>query len=69
MTDYMYESLDNDKVCAVNAWDLQKAFDSVNRDILVNKFSWYDIECKVIEQLVCNRSQYVEINGKSLRKN
>ncbi|CAL8143432.1 unnamed protein product [Orchesella dallaii] len=64
LTDFLYEKLDEGNVCAVLALDLQKAFDSVNRDILVNKLLWYGIDCKIINELIFNRSQYVEVNNK-----
>lgn len=39
LTDYIYESIDKDKVCPIIMLDLQKAFDSVDRDILFKKLS------------------------------
>lgn len=39
----MYESIDNGQVCALIALDLQKAFDCVDRNILIHKLSWYGI--------------------------
>jgi len=39
----------------------QKAFDSVNRGILINKLLWYGIDCKLINSLLNDRGQYVQI--------
>lgn len=64
ITDFLYESIDSGEICALVALDLQKAFDSVNRDILLEKLSWYGIECKLIKSLLTNRAQYVQCNDK-----
>lgn len=69
LTDYVYENLDDNQICAIIALDLQKAFDSVNRDILIEKMKWYGIDNNLIKSLIHGRSQYVELNNmKSERK-
>ncbi len=59
ITDFLYESIDNGQIGALIALDLQKAFDSVNRDDLIHKLSWYCINCNIINSLLTNRAQYV----------
>lgn len=69
LTDQLYENMDKNQVSVVVVvtLDLQKAFDSIDRQLLINKLKWYGIDCKVINSLLCNRGQFVEVNGKSSR--
>ena len=46
--------------------DLEKAFDTVNHDILIQKLSYYGFRGnsqKLIKSFLTNRKQYVSING------
>lgn len=63
LTDSLYDDIENN-VCPIIALDLQKAFNSVDRDILFQKLSWYGITDKCIISLLSNRGQYVEIKNK-----
>ena len=52
-------------VCGVFV-DLEKAFDTVNHNILCNKLNYYEIRGntnKLIQSYLTNRKQYVSING------
>ena len=66
MTNLISESLDNGKfVCGIFV-DLQKAFDTVDHKILLSKLEHYGIQGianKWFETYLCNRKQYVSING------
>jgi hypothetical protein len=61
ITDYMYQEIDKGKVCLVVTIDLRKAFDKVDRTVLLHKLSWYGIDTKLIESLLKDRSQYVSL--------
>jgi hypothetical protein len=59
VSDYIYEALDNNEVCILVSLDFKKAFDKVDRNVLINKLQWYNIESDLIQSLLSNRSQYV----------
>jgi retron-type reverse transcriptase len=61
ITDYMYQEIDKGKVCLVVTIDLRKAFDKVDRAVLLHKLTWYGIDTKLIESLLKGRSQYVSL--------
>ena len=64
-TNYIYESLDNDKLVFSLYLDLKKAFDSVDHEILLGKLSHYGIRgtpLKWFRSYLTNRRQYVAIN-------
>ena len=66
ITENIKNALDNGKyVCGVFI-DLQKAFDTVNHDILIDKLSYYGIRGlsnQWFKSYLSNRKQYVSING------
>ena len=63
------KSLDNDEVMCGGFIDLQKAFDTVNHEILLEKLNHYGIRSKEnnwFRSFLTNRKQYVSINGLSI---
>ena len=66
ITENIKKALDNgNHVCGVFI-DLQKAFDTVNHDILIDKLSYYGIRGipnQWFKSYLSNRKQYVSING------
>lgn len=66
--DFIYESLDKNEICIVVSLDFQKAFDTVDREILLEKMKWYGINCDIIKSLIMNRQQYVQINDNNTIK-
>ena len=59
-------SLDNDEIVCGVFIDLQKAFDTVNHEILLEKLNNYGIRSKEnnwFRSFLTNRKQYVSING------
>jgi len=52
----------------VVALDIAKAFDKVNRNILIQKLKWYGISSEIIDSFLSNRSQFVSLvqNDKTL---
>jgi hypothetical protein len=61
ITDFMYESLAKGNVCIVVTLDLRKAFDKVDREVLVHKLQWYGIDPRLIDSLLKERSQFVSL--------
>ena len=62
---------DNKKVACGVFIDLQKAFDTVNHKILLEKLKYYGVRgvtYKLFESYLSNRYQYVSINGSLSRK-
>ena len=60
------KSLDNDEIVCGVFIDLQKAFDTVNHEILLGKLNHYGIRSKENNwflSFLTNRKQYVSING------
>ena len=66
ITESIRSALDNDKtVCGIFV-DLQKAFDTVNHDILIDKLNYYGIRGTAntwFKSYLSNRKQFVSING------
>ena len=59
-------SLNNNQTCAAILLDLSKAFDSVNRSILLYKLHAYGIRgppYKLLESYLSNRTQYIHTNS------
>jgi len=64
LMDYIYKLICDDKIGMMISLDLKKAFDKVDRKLLIEKLGWYGIESGWFEALLTNRKQYVEYNGK-----
>ena len=66
MTEHIRELLDTGNyVCGVFV-DLEKAFDTVNHNMLCDKLNYYGLRGNVnnlIQSYLANRKQYVSING------
>ena len=66
ITEHIRELIDSGSyVCGVFA-DLEKAFDTVNHNILCDKLNYYGLHGNVnrlIQSYLVNRKQYVSING------
>ena len=62
-------NIDNGKMNSVVFLDIEKAFDTVNHEILLQKLSCYDIkdqELMFFQSYLYNRTQSCNINGKML---
>ena len=65
-TDFWYENIDPSNVNLTIFLDLRKAFDTVDRDVLLKKFRAYGIRGKAgywFESYVSNRKQFCSLNG------
>lgn len=65
---FIYENLDKSSIVFSLYLDLQKAFDSVDHGILLNKLSFYGIRGVALEwfrSYLSNRRQYVNVNDKN----
>lgn len=69
LTDFIYNSLDEGKICILVSLDLRKAFDKVVREILIEKLKWYGIDEAVINSHLNERGQYVVCKHNGLTKN
>ncbi len=68
LTENIKASLDNKKFGCGIFIDLQKAFDTVNHDILLKKLEHYGIRGTSLnwfQSYLCDRKQYVSVNGHS----
>ena len=66
ITETMRKALDDNKFACWIFIDLQKAFDTVNHEILLNKLEYYGIRglpLKWFESYLKDRTQFVFING------
>ena len=66
LTESIKHSIDNRKYGCEIFLDLQKAFDTVNHNILVQKLEHYGVRGNVLDwfrSYLCGRSQYVTVNG------
>jgi len=66
MTEDIKYHLDSNKFVSGIFIDLEKAFDTVNHEILCNKLSYYGFRGKVndlIKSFLMNRTQFVSVNG------
>jgi len=68
ISDFIYDALDKNKFAIIVALDIAKAFDKVNRNILIQKLKWYGISSEIIDSFLNNRSQFVSLvkNDKTL---
>jgi hypothetical protein len=55
----MYESLERGHICIAVTTYLRKAFDKVDRDVLVREVKWYGISTGLIDSLLSDGSQFV----------
>ena len=68
LTETIKSSLDNKRFGCGIFIDLQKAFDTVNHDILLQKLEYYGIRGTALKRFhsyLTNRKQFVSINGHS----
>ena len=66
MTETIWKALDIDDYACGIFIDLQKVFDTVNHEILIDKLNYYGIRGvgnKWFNSYLTNRSQYVSIQG------
>ena len=66
ITELIRKAIDNKKIACGVFIDLQKAFDTVNHKILLQKLKYYGIRgvaYKLFESYLNSRYQYVSING------
>ena len=66
MTEMIRATLDNKRFGCGVFIDLQKAFDTVNHNILIAKLENYGVRGNVLKwfkSYLCNRDEYVSING------
>lgn len=49
-------------VCLFTAIDVSIAFDTVDRDVLLQMLEWYGIKHKVINSMMEERTQFVIVN-------
>jgi hypothetical protein len=61
IADYVYESLDRNHVCFIISLDIMKAFDTIDRDILIQKLAWYGIRSNLIWSFINDCDQFVSI--------
>lgn len=62
----IYDSLDERKFCGALFLDLQKAFDTINHELLLQKLEFYGIRGKansLLRSYLTNRMQHVSVNG------
>jgi hypothetical protein len=70
LTDLLYEGLAKNRVCLVVPLDFRNAFDKVDRNVLLHKIRWYNVDSKLIDSFLNERSQYkVELLHELLRLN
>ena len=66
LTEYIKNLLDSGNIVCGVFIDLEKAFDTVNHEILCQKLIYYGFRGKsqlLIKSFLSNRKQYVSING------
>ena len=71
ITELIRNAIDDKNVACGIFIDLQKAFDTVNHKILLQKLKYYGIRgvaYELFESYLYNRYQYVSINGKCSKK-
>jgi len=64
LMDYLYSNLAEDKICLMVSIDMKKAFDKVNRKLLIQKLISYGINCAWFVSYLSSRKQYVDHNNK-----
>ena len=66
LLDYLYDTIDHNEFAIALFIDYQKAFDTVNRNILLRKIEKYGIRGRALDLVtsyLSNRYQYVKINN------
>jgi hypothetical protein len=61
IADYVYESLDRNHVCFIISLYIMKAFETIDRDILIQKLAWYGIRSNLIWSFINDCDQFVSI--------
>jgi len=67
LTDFLYSKIDEGYVCIVISLDLRKAFDKVDRELVLHKLSWYNIDKHWFLDYLSNRTQFVYHNNQTSR--
>ncbi|CAL8068997.1 unnamed protein product [Orchesella dallaii] len=62
ITEFIRESYENNEVCIILALDFRKAFDKIDKKVLINKLKWYNIDTTLLESLLEERTQYVMLD-------
>jgi len=68
LTDHLFAEIDKGNVCILISLDLRKAFDKVNRELILHKLGWYNINTHWFESYLKDRSQYVHHNDRDSDK-
>ena len=63
-TEIMYNHIKKNEICILVSLDLRKAFDTVNKNILLEKLTWYNIDNSWFKSYLTNRPQFVDLNEK-----
>jgi hypothetical protein len=61
LSDYIYESLDRNHICFVISLDIMKAFDKVDRSLLIEKLAWYGVNSDLVNSFLSDRHQFVQL--------
>jgi hypothetical protein len=61
LSDILYLKRDKNCVSIGVSLDIMKAFDKVDRDILLHKLSWYGVDSRLLKSFLCNRTKFVKI--------
>lgn len=59
LTDFIYESLENNNVCIFVSCDIRKAYDFSCKEVLKHKLKWYGVSSELIISFLSGRKQYV----------
>ena len=62
MTEQIYKSIDKGKISLIDLFDLSKAFDSANHDLLLNKLGQLNIDSTWLASYLHGRTHSVKID-------